>query len=97
MLLMLLCSIPFYDSILAAVTVSAFIRPLLDSKDCGVLVVTHIELLLGCAVPMWVGWGVGRYDLALLGMLGTGIGDAFASVLGSRCAQHCSTSNILND
>ena len=46
-----------------------------DERDCGVFVVTHIYLLLGCAVPLWaslfcVGGGSGG------GSVGGGGGDA---------------------
>jgi dolichol kinase len=31
-----------------------YYTPFLDSKDEGVLILSHIYLLLGCALPVWI-------------------------------------------
>ena len=51
-----------------------------DSRDTqGELYVTHITLLLGLAVPIWLGSGALMYT----GIIATGVGDALASIVGS--------------
>ena len=37
-----------------AAPLSAFLARFLDSRDGGTLVLTHLYLLLGCAVPLWL-------------------------------------------
>ena len=61
-----------------------FMSSFVDDRDTqGVLYVTHITLLLGLAVPIWLGSGL----RAFAGIIMTGIGDASASVVGSLCGQ----------
>ena len=61
-----------------------FMSSFVDARDTqGELYVTHITLLLGLAVPIWLGSGWS----AFAGIVMTGIGDALASVVGSLCGQ----------
>ncbi|CAM9293565.1 unnamed protein product, partial [Scytosiphon promiscuus] len=65
----------------------------LDGRDGGVLIVTHLFLLLGCAVPVWLSGltsnrfgdvvdGVGLLPYA--GVIVLGVGDAMGAVVGCR-------------
>ena len=61
-----------------------FMSSFVDERDTqGELYVTHITLILGLAVPIWLGSGME----AFAGVIMTGIGDALASVVGSLCGQ----------
>eukprot|EP00042_Codosiga_hollandica_P034721 m.247283 g.247283 ORF g.247283 m.247283 type:complete len:473 (-) comp54479_c0_seq38:97-1515(-) len=64
----------------------AFFGSFLDGKDRGLLIVTHLQLLLGCAAPVWMAYLIPSQRLAQIGLLTTGVGDAVASVVGSRRA-----------
>ena len=59
--------------------------PLLDGKDSGVVATTHVQLLLGCALPVWLSFRSDNPFLPLTGILTTALGDAAAAVWGSRC------------
>ncbi|KAF2405416.1 hypothetical protein EJ06DRAFT_486154, partial [Trichodelitschia bisporula] len=78
-----------------------FLAPYTDGRDWrGPVVVSHIFLLVGCAVPVWLSlagreWGVGEgawdewevrgRDLGLIaGVVCVGLGDAAASLVGRR-------------
>ncbi|XP_032828983.1 dolichol kinase [Petromyzon marinus] len=71
----------------------ASLPALVDERDSGPLVLTHIYLLLGMALPLWLSWpaccplagaAVGLPSLApYAGVLALGVGDAVASVFGS--------------
>ena len=75
---------------------SAFLSTFLDSRDEGVLILTHTYLLLGCALPIWLHGTTPylprpeRVPLAAAalaaaphaGVLVLGIGDAMASIVG---------------
>ena len=75
---------------------SAFLTAFLDARDQGTLILTHIYLLLGCAVPIWLDACLPRNVVesepaAALraaaphaGVLVLGVGDAMASVVGVR-------------
>lgn len=61
---------------------SAFV----DSRDGGVFYVTHMTLLLGLALPIWLSqpWDDPHAQFAsLAGIMATGIGDAMASIVGT--------------
>jgi len=76
-----------------------FYYAFLDEKDCeegSPLVITHIALILGCAIPQWIAAGITAYNgsinkdgnilLVLLpycGILILGIGDSFGAIVGS--------------
>ncbi len=77
-----------------------FLTPYVDGRDLrGPVVVSHIFLLIGCAVPLWLslasvgrtgqhcwrGWDVPVRDLGMVsGIVCVGMGDAAASLVGRR-------------
>ena len=77
-----------------------FLTPYVDGRDLrGPVVVSHIFLLIGCAIPLWLslaavprsgegcwtGWDVDRRDLSMIsGVVCVGMGDAAASLIGRR-------------
>ena len=73
-------------------SVSAFI----DEKDAGYIALTPIYLLVGCACGLWI--HPSPCDLAdttedeilplIAGILSVGVGDTFASVVGSKLGKH---------
>ncbi len=58
----------------------------LDEKDSGALVLTHIYLQAGCSLPLWLSRNLSHVGAPVLlsGVLSIGVGDAAASVVGSR-------------
>ena len=68
--------------------IEEYCRPLLDERDGGKLVLTHIWLLIGCAVPVWYAQIAPKNKYQLMysssGILILGIGDACAAIIGSR-------------
>ena len=79
--------------------VQAFMSSFVDSRDCGVVFVTHFTLLLGLALPVWLSNAMNDSSPALVvntlwpgalaGIVATGVGDAAASVVGSSCGRIC--------
>lgn len=79
-----------------------FVAPYVDGRDLrGPVVVSHIFLLVGCAVPLWFslaasnrdssGWELAfsRRDVGMLsGVVCVGMGDAAASLIGRRYGRH---------
>lgn len=77
-----------------------FLAPYVDGRDHrGPVIVSHIFLLIGCAVPLWLslaaiertgespweGWDVPRRELSMIsGVVCVGMGDAAASLIGRR-------------
>lgn len=82
-----------------SLSMNEFYYAFLDEKDDeegASLVITHIALLLGCALPQWIATGIASYDgsiksngnmlLSLLpycGILILGVGDSFGAIVGS--------------
>lgn len=67
--------------------VADFMERFRDGKDPGPLLLTHIYLLLGCAIPVWLHQpGAAGYStgIASLGIISIGVGDATASLAGTR-------------
>ncbi|KAL6045949.1 dolichol kinase [Balamuthia mandrillaris] len=74
-----------------------FMHSFIDSRDLGFFFLTHIHLLLGCAIPVWFFSSPLSYPppptsfyrlLPFVGVLIVGIGDSLASLVG-RCFGSC--------
>ena len=77
-----------------------FLAPYVDGRDHrGPVIVSHIFLLIGCAIPLWLSlavtqrkgappwesWEVATRDLSMIaGVVCVGMGDAAASLIGRR-------------
>jgi dolichol kinase len=69
----------------------AFFTRFLDHRDAGPIILAHVYLLLGCAVPLWLYGGAANSEarLAVLaGIITLGFGDAMASTIGIRYGRH---------
>lgn len=80
--------------------IKLFLQPYVDGRDYqGPVVVSHIFLLIGCAIPLWLslaslprtgtgcsrGWEVPTRELSMVsGVVCVGLGDAAASLIGRR-------------
>ncbi|GAB7355225.1 hypothetical protein MBLNU459_g5778t2 [Dothideomycetes sp. NU459] len=78
--------------------ISRFVAPYVDGRDLkGPMVVSHVFLLIGCAIPLWLslaglgrdrtGWDTpdGIREVAMVaGVVCVGMGDAAASLIGRR-------------
>ena len=81
-----------------------FLAPYVDGRDHrGPVIVSHIFLLIGCAIPLWLsmagserigigpwkGWDVNGRDISMVsGVICVGLGDAAASLIGRRFGRH---------
>lgn len=68
-----------------------FMKKFVDQRDAGTVVVTHLYLLLGCAMPLWFDRdhaGRGATLAAYAGILMVGVGDAMASLVGVYFGRH---------
>jgi dolichol kinase len=79
---------------------TSFLAPYVDGRDHrGPVIVSHIFLLIGCAIPLWLslaaaprtgddpwtGWDTSVRDLSMVsGVICVGMGDAAASLIGRR-------------
>lgn len=77
-----------------------FLTPYVDGRDLrGPVVISHIFLLIGCAIPLWLslgslprtgsdyfeGWEIPNRDISMVaGVVCVGMGDAAASLIGRR-------------
>ncbi|ODA79836.1 hypothetical protein RJ55_05432 [Drechmeria coniospora] len=80
--------------------IATFLAPYVDGRDFrGPVVISHIFLLIGCAIPLWLalaalprtgtghlaGWEVPTRDVSMVsGVVCVGLGDAAASLIGRR-------------
>lgn len=80
--------------------IASFLTPYVDGRDFrGPVVVSHIFLLIGCAIPLWLalasvsrtgsgclaGWELPTRDVSMVsGVICVGLGDAAASLIGRR-------------
>ena len=83
---------------------SNYLAPFVDGRDHrGPVVVSHIFLLVGCAIPLWLslaslfrkgetpweGWDVDTRDVSMVsGVICVGMGDSAASLVGRRFGRH---------
>jgi dolichol kinase len=83
---------------------ASFLTPYVDGRDLrGPVVISHIFLLVGCSVPLWLalaattlrdelpwrGWQADTRDVSMLaGVICVGMGDAAASLIGRRFGRH---------
>lgn len=81
-----------------------FLTPYVDGRDLkGPVVISHIFLLIGCAIPLWLslgylprtgsgylsGWEVPRREASMVsGVICVGMGDVAASLIGRRYGRH---------
>ncbi|KAJ1328989.1 dolichol kinase [Microdochium nivale] len=79
---------------------ASFLAPYVDGRDLrGPVVISHIFLLIGCAIPLWLslgslprtgtaywtGWEVPTREISMVaGVVCVGLGDAAASLIGRR-------------
>ncbi|KAH6648970.1 phosphatidate cytidylyltransferase [Truncatella angustata] len=79
---------------------ASFLAPYVDGRDLrGPVVISHIFLLIGCAIPLWLslgslprtgtgymeGWEVPTREVSMVaGVICVGLGDAAASLIGRR-------------
>jgi dolichol kinase len=80
--------------------IARFLTPYVDGRDLrGPVVISHIFLLIGCAIPLWLslaslprhgsgplkGWEVPTREVSMVsGVVCVGLGDAAASLVGRR-------------
>ena len=80
--------------------IASFLAPYVDGRDFrGPVVISHMFLLIGCAIPLWLalaslprtgsgplaGWEVPSRDVSMVsGVICVGLGDAAASLIGRR-------------
>ena len=80
--------------------ITYFLAPYVDGRDHrGPVIISHIFLLIGCALPLWLslagerhggtrpweGWAIEGRDLSMVsGVICVGMGDAAASLVGRR-------------
>ncbi|KAJ3405034.1 hypothetical protein HDU80_001988 [Chytriomyces hyalinus] len=66
--------------------VGVFLQNFLDSKDQGVAILSHIYLLVGCALPVWICRVTSAKPVpqGMLGIITLGIADAVASIVGYK-------------
>lgn len=85
-------------------SLALFLTPYVDGRDLkGPVVISHIFLLIGCAIPLWLslgsisrsgegclqGWDVSTRDVSMVsGVICVGMGDAAASLIGRRYGRH---------
>jgi len=63
-----------------------------DRRDVGLATVTHIYLLAGCAIPLWLSLAnihnVHHVLSGYAGLLILGVGDTVAAAVGTACGRH---------
>ncbi|GBG28068.1 Dolichol kinase [Hondaea fermentalgiana] len=77
-----ICRIPPFGA-----WIHAFLRNYTDSRDEGTTILTHIYLLLGCAIPLWLFTdiaGPSTSEARFAGLAILGAGDAAGAIIGSQ-------------
>ncbi|KAI8337554.1 hypothetical protein BC941DRAFT_502304 [Chlamydoabsidia padenii] len=59
-----------------------FLTEFIDCRDLGPVILSHIYLLIGCAIPVWL--ASSNTFASMSGILSLGFGDALASLIGKR-------------
>jgi dolichol kinase len=65
-----------------AQTLNSWYGRWIDERDGALIATTHIQLLLGCAVPVLISQG--SVPVAVCGLVSIGVGDSMAAVVGSN-------------
>jgi len=93
--LVVLESLRVSDVPLIVAAMDPFMKRYMDKRDQGAAVLTHIYLLVGCALPVFFAFFVMRgvfsassLLIALSGVTVTGLGDAAASLCGTNYGRH---------
>ncbi|KAI9304697.1 hypothetical protein BJ944DRAFT_81742 [Cunninghamella echinulata] len=63
-----------------------FLTEFIDNRDLGPVILSHIYLLVGCAVPVWL--GSSNTLASLTGILALGFGDSAASLVGKKFGKY---------
>jgi len=61
-----------------------FMITFIDQKDTGTAILSHIYLLIGCAMPVWLNSLTNKTLPGVSGILALGVGDTMASIVGYR-------------
>jgi dolichol kinase len=69
-----------------AAHIDGFVKEYVDSRDQGVLILTHIYLLCGCAIPLWILFPKEIYSVHeiivwMSGVVSLGIGDSMVRAI----------------
>jgi len=62
----------------------SYLRSYTDSRDEGTTILTHIYLLVGCALPLWLFRSTGNPLATCCGLVVLGAGDAAGAIVGSN-------------
>ncbi|KAJ3394331.1 hypothetical protein HDU92_007023 [Lobulomyces angularis] len=67
-----------------------FLILFVDSKDSGPAILSHIYLIIGCALPVWISRfrGISFSVSGLCGIITLGVGDSMASVFGQKFGRY---------
>ncbi|PVU97833.1 hypothetical protein BB561_000306 [Smittium simulii] len=65
-----------------SIAIDKFYASVIDEKDSGKVIMSHIYLLFGCSFPIWL---EGKISISSFsGLLAVGVADAIASIVGTR-------------
>ncbi|ORX61115.1 hypothetical protein BCR36DRAFT_365699 [Piromyces finnis] len=66
------------------VAIHQFMITFIDQKDTGTAILSHIYLLIGCGMPVWLNSLSDNILPGVSGILALGVGDTMASIIGYR-------------
>jgi dolichol kinase len=88
-LLGLLETIRYFKVVYLADRIDYLMKLFVDEKDReGKLILSHIYLLIGFSFPIWISTSKKLHISEFSGLLTIGIGDTFASLVGSQIGKH---------